>query len=60
MLTPDTLPDPQPRPDQDQGSDVPPGGCTVDTDCGANTGSETLDTGLPWDYLTCNAGACDL
>jgi hypothetical protein len=34
--------------------------CTVDTDCGANTGSEAIDTGLPWDYLTCNGGACDL
>ncbi len=36
--------------------------CTVDTECGANTGSETLDMGKPWDYLTCNAtsGACEL
>ena len=35
--------------------------CTADTDCGANTGSETIDGGLPWDYLTCNgSGACDL
>jgi hypothetical protein len=34
--------------------------CVVDTDCGANPGSGTLDPGLPWDYLTCNAGVCEL
>jgi len=34
--------------------------CTNNTDCGANVGSDTLDPGLPWDYLTCNAGVCDL
>lgn len=34
--------------------------CTINEDCGANIGSDTLDTDLPWDYLTCNAGTCDL
>lgn len=28
--------------------------CTADTECGADTGSFTPDTDLPWDYLTCN------
>lgn len=34
--------------------------CSVALDCGVNPGSETLDAGEPWDYLTCSAGACDL
>jgi hypothetical protein len=27
--------------------------CTTNTDCGANTGDDTLDTNLPWNYNTC-------
>ncbi|MCP4446265.1 MAG: hypothetical protein GY811_13110 [Myxococcales bacterium] len=34
--------------------------CTGNLECGANTNSATLDTGEPWDYLLCNAGACEL
>lgn len=36
--------------------------CTSNLECGANTGSSTLDTGLPWDYLTCTVatGVCAL
>jgi hypothetical protein len=34
--------------------------CTVNEDCGANIGSDTIDANLPWDYLTCNAGTCDI
>lgn len=34
--------------------------CAGDLDCGANPGSEILDTNEPWDYLSCNAGACEL
>ena len=30
-------------------------GCTTDLQCGANTGSAMVDTGLPWNYLTCTA-----
>ena len=34
--------------------------CTSDLECGADTGSETLDPGEPWDYITCDegTGAC--
>ncbi len=34
--------------------------CGDNLDCGANPSSEMLDAGEPWDYLTCNAGACEL
>lgn len=35
--------------------------CDGNTQCGANPGSDAIDNGLPWDYLTCTAdGACDL
>ena len=36
--------------------------CTSNLECGANPGSSTLDTGLPWDYLTCTVatGVCAL
>lgn len=34
--------------------------CVGNLDCGANIGSENLDVGEPWDYLTCTAGSCDL
>lgn len=34
--------------------------CVGNLDCGANVGSENLDAGEPWDYLTCTAGSCDL
>jgi hypothetical protein len=34
--------------------------CTANLECGANLGSSALDTGLPWNYLTCAtpAGTC--
>ncbi len=34
--------------------------CMGDLECGTNPNSATLDTGLPWDYLTCTTGVCDL
>ena len=34
--------------------------CAGNLECGANPNSETLDTDQPWDYLLCNAGACEL
>lgn len=34
--------------------------CTGPLECGALTGSQTIDAGEPWDYLVCNAGACEL
>ena len=34
--------------------------CDANVDCGANTGSATPDTNLPWDYYTCTVatGVC--
>jgi len=34
--------------------------CAGNLECGANPNSDVLDTDQPWDYLTCNAGACEL
>lgn len=36
--------------------------CSADTDCGANIGSDNLDDGEVWDFLTCNSStlSCDL
>ena len=34
--------------------------CDADTECGADLNSDELDPDLPWDYLVCNAGACEL
>jgi hypothetical protein len=36
--------------------------CANDLECGANIGSATLDSGQPWDYLTCTvaSGVCGL
>tara|TARA_R110002073_G_scaffold103664_5_gene234703 strand:+ start:13080 stop:15029 length:1950 start_codon:yes stop_codon:yes gene_type:complete len=34
--------------------------CSADLDCGANPSSAIVDDGEPWDYLSCNAGACEL
>jgi hypothetical protein len=35
--------------------------CTSDLECGADTGSDALDPGEPWDYITCTeaTGACE-
>jgi hypothetical protein len=34
--------------------------CAADLECGANVNSSAVDTGLPWNYLTCTlpAGTC--
>jgi len=36
--------------------------CSSNLDCGANVGSATLDSGQPWDYLTCttSGGTCGI
>jgi hypothetical protein len=36
--------------------------CASNLECGANTGSDVLDSGQPWDYLTCTTatGVCSL
>lgn len=48
MLTPDSAPQPQPRPAGDQNSQLPPGGCHVDEDCNhgaTNTGVVCSNSG---------------
>lgn len=32
--------------------------CADDFQCGADAQSSTIDTGHPWDYLTCTSGVC--
>ncbi len=34
--------------------------CSSNLDCGALPGSGLVDEGEPWDYLSCNAGSCEL
>jgi hypothetical protein len=36
--------------------------CASDLECGANVGSATVDSGQPWNYLTCTAatGVCSI
>lgn len=34
--------------------------CTTNLECGVNQGSDTIDTGEAWDYLTCTSGACGI